>query len=80
MIIFATYDSQKDFNVNGFFNRLTFASLGEASVVCSKTAYSESSTNATFVFGCNEDYRVTNVTDSGIITLDPKDNDFDLKV
>ena len=80
MIIFAAYDSQRDFTVNGFFNRITFASLGEASVVCSKTKYTESSTDVTFVFGCNEDYRVTNVTDSGIITLDPKDGDFDRKV
>lgn len=74
MIVFAAYNSNAKFN-KSVMDRLTFASLGQASSVCSKCPAIYSDTHVQFLFQCSQNYHISEVFSSGIIGLDPLDHD-----
>ena len=71
MAIFATYNSESLFLDASFMNKISFASLGQATAVCSKAPNIVTNTEATFNFGCTLNYNINEVFSTGLLSYDP---------
>lgn len=71
MIIFARYNALKDFESAGILDQFSFAAFGQANTVCSKAPNLPNKVNITFLFSCSENYQISEVLSSGILSFDP---------
>lgn len=76
MVVFASYNKSADFDRTGLLNVISFASIGQATNVCSKAVIEPDTNTATLLFSCSEDYVVSDIFSIGY-TLPPKSDNPD---
>ena len=72
LIIFMTFGSNASFESSTWKDNLTFAGLGQATTLCSKSPnfFNEKQINLTF--SCPKNYQVTKIFSSGLVGFDVK--------
>ena len=70
MAVFASYNANAAFENSSFLDRLSFASMGQASAVCSKSPNIPNTDGFNFIFTCSENYMLDEVFSVGIQSLD----------